>query len=511
VHSFLKWAALGVAAVVLLIGLGLGIERLRGWWGLRSLTKSLEASGQCIDVAKLEPTNRPVREQNGMVALLALTNQLRALTNLLDQAPPMARVIQPGLAALPQHLERWPIDGGTNTWEKWAPAMEAQRGLLDQIHRALEKPGFDLGVDYQGGFDQVKAAELTTIKNTARLLTLASAWEVRNRRLAVAHVHMLDALRLAHQLRSEKWIITQLVRRAVLVMAWNAQFSLLQEEGWTDLQLQQQQQAWQRLTPMNDMIEAFEMERAVNFTVFRNMAANSDVLRKRLGDPKKMSELLGDHDPETFLDRTLNAIQPWFWNHVWCEQDEVREIQKMTRPLEIGRQASRVGWHEATASSESEIQEPSDSVFSANTSVSKWERFRYPFSTRKSSLQYVFRDSLVGETQQQLAITALALHRYQKWKGAWPTSLDDLTQQDLKGPAGDPLGGGTLSYRLDPAQGFVLYSKGEDGRDDGGDSTPAKEGEVRLNLAKGKDFVWPRVAGRVEADSSLFKARGSKN
>ena len=511
VHSFLKWAALGVAAVVLLIGLWLGIERLRGWWGLRSLTQSLEASGQCIDVAKLEPTNRPVREQNGMVALLALTNQLRSLTNLLDQAPPLGRVIQPGFVAVPQHLERWPIDGGTNTWEKWAPAMEAQRGLLDQIHRALEKPGVDLGVDYQGGFDQVKPTELVTIKDSARLLTLACAWEIRNRRLAVAHIHMLDTLRLAHQLRSEKWIITQVVRRAVLDMAWNAQFSLLQEEGWTDLQLQQQQQAWQRLTPMNDMIQAFEMERAVNFAVFPNMAANSDALRKGLGDPKKMSELLGNHDPDTFLDTTVDAIQPWFWKYVWREQDEVREIQRMTRTLEIGRQASRVGWHEATASTETEFLEQTDRFFSADTSVSKWERFRYPFSTRESSLQYVFRASLVGETQQQLAITALALHRYQKWKGAWPASLNDLSQQDLKGTPRDPLGGGPLSYRMDPAQGFVLYSKGEDGRDDGGDPTPTKEGEVRLNLAKGKDFVWPRVAGRAEAEAFLFKAKGSKN
>lgn len=510
-HSFLKWAALGVAAVLLLIGLWLGIERLRGWWGLRSLTQSLEASGQSIDVAKLEPTNRPAREQNGLVAILALTNQLRALTNLLDQAPPLGRVVQPGIVALPQHLERWPIDGGTNTWEKWAPAMEAQRGLLDQVHRALEKPGFDLGVDYHGGFDQVKATELVTIKNAARLLTLASAWEVRNGRLAVAHVHLLDALRLTYQMRSEKWIITQLVRRAVLVMAWNAQVFLLQEEGWTDLQLQQQQQAWQRLTPMNDMDQAFEMERAMNFTVFRSMVSNPDSFRKWFQGQKKMSELMGDDDPETFLNRTLDAIQPWLWKHVWREQDEVREIQKMTQELELGRQTSRVGWHEASASMETEVEEPFDSFFSGNNSVSKWERFRFPFSTTSFSFQNAFRQTLVGETQQQLAIAALALRRYQKWKGAWPASFDDLSQQDLKGPPRDPLGGGTLTYRLDSAQGFVLYSKGENGRDDGGDPTPSKEGEVRSNLAKGKDFVWPRSAGRQEAEAFLFKSKTSKN
>ncbi len=511
VNSFGKWAIRGIVAGVVLIGLWIGIERARGWWGLRRLTQSLEASGQPIDVGQLEPTNRPVREQNGMVALLALTNQLRALTSLLDHAPPLGRVVQPGFVALPQQLKRWPIDGGTNTWEKWAPAMEAQRGLLDQIHRALEKPGFDLGVDYHGGFDQVKATELTTIKNTVCLLTLASALEARNRRLAVAHVHLLDTLRLAHQLRSEKWIITQLVRRAILVMAWHAQFSLLQEEGWTDLQLQQQQQAWQRLMPMNDMIQAFEMERAVNFTVFRNMAANSDALRKGLKDRKETSQLLGNDDPETFLDGTFDAIQPWFWRYVWCKQDQVREIQKLTRPLEIGRQASRVGWHEATASTETEFLEQTDSFFSANTSVSKWEQFRYPFSTSEASFQHAFRNSLVGETQQQLAITALALHRYKKWKDVWPTSLNDLSQQDLKEPPRDPLGGGTLTYRLDPAQGFVLYSKGENGQDDGGNPTPTKEEEVRSNLAKGKDFVWPRVASREEAEAFLFKAKGSKN
>ena len=56
----------------------------------------------------------------------------------------------------------------------------------------------------------------------------------------------------------------------------------------------------------------------------------------------------------------------------------------------------------------------------------------------------------------------------------------------------DPMSGRLLRYRLN-ASGFVLYSVGEDGRDDGGDpSLPGATGKFDLRV--GKDAVWPLPA-----------------
>jgi hypothetical protein len=47
-----------------------------------------------------------------------------------------------------------------------------------------------------------------------------------------------------------------------------------------------------------------------------------------------------------------------------------------------------------------------------------------------------------------------------------------------------------LKYRK-TENGFVLYSVGEDGRDDGGDPTQVQSLEKDYELWTGRDAVWP--------------------
>ena len=58
----------------------------------------------------------------------------------------------------------------------------------------------------------------------------------------------------------------------------------------------------------------------------------------------------------------------------------------------------------------------------------------------------------------------------------------------------DLMAGQPLRYRLNPDGSFILYSVGEDGRDDGGDET--REGPAgwrRNDPWGGRDCVWPQV------------------
>ncbi len=92
------------------------------------------------------------------------------------------------------------------------------------------------------------------------------------------------------------------------------------------------------------------------------------------------------------------------------------------------------------------------------------------------------------ETDRQLLLAAIAIKRFQFRHGQLPMSLNDLAPEFLDKVPRDYMSTGPLSYRVAP-EGFLLYSAGEDGRDDGGSAAP-RAGN-RFGLWEGRDAVWP--------------------
>ncbi|MBN2580539.1 MAG: hypothetical protein JXB10_16260 [Pirellulales bacterium] len=72
-----------------------------------------------------------------------------------------------------------------------------------------------------------------------------------------------------------------------------------------------------------------------------------------------------------------------------------------------------------------------------------------------------------GETQRQLTRLALALSAYKTEKGAYPDDLSALAPRYLPDLPPDPCTGGPWHYRRQ-GEGFVLYSVGQNQKDDGG-------------------------------------------
>jgi hypothetical protein len=54
--------------------------------------------------------------------------------------------------------------------------------------------------------------------------------------------------------------------------------------------------------------------------------------------------------------------------------------------------------------------------------------------------------------------------------------------------------GRPIKYHLEAGGDLALYSVGEDGKDDGGDSTLLPDKTTRRNLWDRKDYVWPKPA-----------------
>lgn len=107
----------------------------------------------------------------------------------------------------------------------------------------------------------------------------------------------------------------------------------------------------------------------------------------------------------------------------------------------------------------------------------------------------MLKRAFATQTLRELAITAIALKRYELREGKPAATLEQLVPDFLKELPRDFMDGNALKYRLTPA-GPLLYSVGYDGKDDGGDSKAPKY--MNFTILNGADFVWPQEASPEE-------------
>src|SRR5438876_1076887 len=73
----------------------------------------------------------------------------------------------------------------------------------------------------------------------------------------------------------------------------------------------------------------------------------------------------------------------------------------------------------------------------------------------------------------RLAVVSIAIKRYQLRHGKLPAGLDGLVPEFLAEVPRDRMDGKPLRYRVNAQAGFMLYSVGSDGIDNGGDGAQA--------------------------------------
>ncbi|MFC1760612.1 hypothetical protein ACFL6U_00855 [Planctomycetota bacterium] len=116
---------------------------------------------------------------------------------------------------------------------------------------------------------------------------------------------------------------------------------------------------------------------------------------------------------------------------------------------------------------------PSQDILPANEQM-RAQQYGGPF-TRVLTGPHVITSLVVRvEAQQQTALTALAIERYRLAQQRLPEQLDQLVPDYLETGPIDPYDGQPLRYRLLDT-GYVVYSIGVDGKDDGGKEKPKVE------------------------------------
>jgi hypothetical protein len=117
------------------------------------------------------------------------------------------------------------------------------------------------------------------------------------------------------------------------------------------------------------------------------------------------------------------------------------------------------------------------------------------------------------EVAKQATVTAVALKRYQLNHGNYPVDLNSLVPEFLPAVPLDPVDGQPLRYRPSADGTFLLYSVGENGKDDGGDPSLEKGvtgSSFYWQNAHALDWVWPQPA-TAEEIQKYYEEQGKKS
>ncbi len=487
------------------------IERWRGQIALAGLLKQLRAAGVKLSPQDFTQTFNPA--DNGALEAVSAMAQLTNGTVLPFCLPPVMRVTSAGRAVVGFREPEWvesdfyrheelikgPI---TNSWPGLAADLETNAALLTNVITALQKPVVNHGIDFSAPL-QLQVAHLTRAKSTATWFGAGAQLALREGQLTRAAESLVAQLLLLRALEEDRLAISELVRIAMAVNARAYTWEALQADGWADEDLAAIQAAWAKQSFASNMTHALEGELVFIRSSIREMRDSNNVAYDMLFAP--YLEIFLDDESDSWT-KHLEAL-PWgeelvafgrrqiycrLWRFAWSHQAEARMLRQMTQLIGLARSA-------ATMKSYRDIEEDIQSLLAPVYDKNFYDRLRFPPPESLMTLSLTIKKALRAETDRSLVLTAIALKRCLLRHGSYPEQLNALVPEFMPAMPIDFMDGKPLKYRRKDEKSFLLYSVGEDGRDDGGDMSPP-EGSSTKDLWRRRDYVWPTPATAEEVE-----------
>ena len=469
------WSSAVILACVLLALLG-DSSRIGG--SLESYRADLRAQGEKLTFEELTCG----RKTNWVDSQVVITNAAAKLggVGLTPGYLKVREYVGPGRASVTwkQTSPTWSPSAGANrdsTWEAFDTQMQEVQGTLQEIRQALKEPAADAGPCTNMILG--RRVNFVAIRTMGQWLMGAAENDLHQGRLEAALQNLEALAGLARMERDEYTLVAQMIRVAVTGLGLSATWEALQAQGWTDPQLERLQGAWAAVHPVEALETGFVGERAFGAEMWS---------RVRRDGWRKTNRALGGALSATgyFAAFVEDSVVFPVYRLAFINDDELFYLKSMQQTLTALRlvKAHRP-WHEAK-------QEIDLTMARINQMASSPNRLRYWLS--RLAIPNFNRAIITGvrmETEQQLAVTAVALKRYELRHGEPPKSLEPLVPEFLPTLPYDPMSAKPLVYRLKPDGGFTLYSVGEDGQDNGGDPNPASG--AGFGLWEGRDAVWP--------------------
>jgi hypothetical protein len=409
------------------------------------------------------------------------------------------RMVAPGKAMI---LWQQPdIREGNSTFE-W-PDIEAvlakNENTFALLQQIVGKPDFDFQIEYGRGFDDFSITNLylAETKRAAQRLSTAALCDLHYGDTASAVENIRAMLAITQGLRDERFVISELVRFAIAQITVDATWDLLQSPNLTDAQLAQLQQDWTELDFVQSEEDALVMERGMRRITVAEWRRSGSQLEH---DYRFGNELNGGE--VTLWDEARMAGGIFMWRHWWSYPDEMRALKSDEVLIKSMRLVETNGSFQDWSQYQNEALKKMGIRKSKNEGLKPDNTdFHSILSQEIDVFNALTRRVMTAQVAKEMATTAIALKRYQLKYGNYPTDLKAMVPEFLPAVPLDPVDGQPLRYHPKANGTFLLYSVGENGKDDGG-SPLLEQGIEGANLywlnQKALDWVWPQPATAKE-------------
>jgi hypothetical protein len=466
--------AITLPALLALLGLG---YRLFGSYALQTYLTKLQAKGEKVTVSELEATLTPSVPDSGAVlsnVIAVLGSPPASATNLN-----LMRFVSLGRAqiACKQSMPPWgsSCDLAPSRWAGLRNCITQKAVPLADLRLAMKQPALNHGP--RTNFFLQTGLSYPNIQSAAGWLACAAVADLHDRHDGEALANLQALAGLANLYREDYSLSIAMTRTAVAEIGLDVTWEALQAAEWDNDQLLALQKAWQSVDLLDGLERGFQGERFVG----------AESLKRWLAQTKEESR-----QEASFAQWSAATLSEILEKRIWLDTVAPNDMRygiaywqgkvELVRDLRANRSLKQVlaPWQKLDDDLDKKTRLPF--------------RFFYPISL--VSIPDQKRDlfqTLHVETERRLAITAIALNRCKRVHGRPPASLSRLVPEFLPSLPSDCMSGRPLCFQANGNGTYTLYSVGNDGTDNGGDSSPAVPGGP-LGLWEGRDALWPLPA-----------------
>jgi hypothetical protein len=352
-------------------------------------------------------------------------------------------------------------------------ALSKYDPVVEDLRAAAKLPASRFPLEYDKDDPAaILLPHLAAIKCSSLFLQLRAIAELQNGRSEQAFDDVKLSLRLAEAVRTEPFIITHLVRVAILQITLQPIWEGLAEHRWSDAQLAALDAELAKLDFLADYEFTVRSEPAFHIRLI-------DYLEQKRSRYQEFVSLFSNnnpHDAEVLNNFPATAIF-YLAPKGWFDQNKINMVQR------------RQKWDAPIVDDPQQTVSPK-LVLAGEAAQSKMTYSPFNFSARLESFLDNYAQKVAREqTAVNLARVAIALERFRLAHGEFPESLDVLAPQFIAQVPHDVIGGQPLKYRRTDDGQFILYSIGWNETDDGGVVVFNRGTPPSVDISQG-DWVW---------------------
>jgi hypothetical protein len=340
-------------------------------------------------------------------------------------------------------------------------ALSKFDSAIEELRQASQRPYSNVPLIYQDGFNSALKLNsyFMAIKQCTQLLKLRANAELADGQSAKALDDVKLLFYLNNSLRTSPFLISHLVRAAIVPYELQPIWEGLAEDKWSDEQLIALDAELGKMDFLADFEYVMRGERAFAIASFENQRHTHEVIMPLENDGVVTNKIPLMPDAYFYQNELAIAQMQQQWVLPLIDTNTRTVLPEFLRR--------------------------------ANAAFPPENKHFSPYKAQAlmlySALGNMVKKFAAIQSSIDLARVACALERYRLVHGEYPEILDVLAPQFMETIPHDIIGGEPLHYRRETNGQFILYSVGWNETDDGGEVVLKKSGSVDQEQG---DWVW---------------------